>query len=82
MSTERSSLREWLARTCPNGIEIDPLTKEQLDAIFQWSTIHGSGNGWTGTSGTGAMHIRWLLRERERLLHELANVEAMAHPSR
>jgi len=36
--------------------------------MFEWSTRHGSANGWTGASGSGASYIRRLLLERKLLM--------------
>lgn len=79
MSTEPEYLRNWLAK---QGDEITPLTTEQMESIFTWSTKHGSGNGWTGTTGEGAMFIRWLLRDWQRLRNSLAAVEELARRQR
>ena len=62
--TEPVSFRAWCARQT----NVEPLTDRELNEIFTWSTKHGSGNGWTGSSGTGATYIRMLLRERQRLI--------------
>jgi hypothetical protein len=48
-----------------------PITPERLADFFLWTTQHGPANGWTGTSGTAAVIIRELLRERIRLVEEL-----------
>lgn len=49
-----------------------PLSEDRLFAAWQWSQIHGPANSWTGTSGTAALLIRELLRER---LHLIAALE-------
>ena len=79
---ELLQLANFCMKTLTGTKSREDLEESQLDGIFEWSTIHGSGNGWTGTSGTGAMYVRWLLRERERLLQRLESVAAMAHSSR
>lgn len=55
-----------------------PLCESRLIAAWQWSQIHGPANSWTGTTGTAALFIRELLRERLRLLNELASVTEAA----
>lgn len=47
-----------------------PIPAERLIEMFLWTTIHGSGNCWSGTSGTAATMIRELLRERIMLAQE------------
>ena len=48
-----------------------PLPDDRLAKIFGTTCRYGSGNLWTGTSGTLAGYIRELLRENEWMKHEL-----------
>lgn len=45
----------------------DPLTTDQLAEMFTATCKYGSGNLWTGTTGTLATYVRLLLREVEHL---------------
>ena len=44
-----------------------PLTDQQRLAAWQWSQQFGPANCWTGGAGTGAVYVRRLLMEVERL---------------
>ena len=48
-----------------------PLSESELDAMFEATCRYGSGNCWTGTSGTLAAMIRKLLRERRHLIEAM-----------
>ena len=48
----------------------DPLSDERLSEMFTATCKYGSGNCWTGTSGTLASMVRELLREVEHLRAE------------
>lgn len=43
-----------------------PISREELEAAFNWSTKFGPPNCWTGTLGGAAVIIRGLLRELQR----------------
>jgi len=45
-----------------------PLSDERLAEMFTATCRYGSGNCWTGTTGTLATYIRELLREREWIM--------------
>ncbi len=49
----------------------EPIPYADIVAMFEWTARHGSGNGWTGTTGTPAAMLRRLLRERVHLLQAL-----------
>ena len=51
------------------------LTEDDIARIMHRMTRAGAGNCWTGTAGTLATDIHRLLRERARLLAELAQLE-------
>ena len=53
----------------------DRLTEDDIVRIMHRCTQAGCANNWTGTSGTLAADVRRLLRERLRLLVELARKE-------
>ena len=47
------------------------LSESELDAMFEATCRYGSGNCWTGTTGTLAAMIRKLLRERRHLIEAM-----------
>lgn len=59
----QQSYRSWAAQNQTST----PLTDEQRLAAWQWSQIYGPANCWTGGGGAGAVHVRRLLMEVERL---------------
>ncbi len=52
-----------------------PLTADDIVRIEHRARRAGSGNCWTGTSGTLAADVIRLLAERSRLLCQLAHSE-------
>lgn len=60
---------EWTAAATSGTYT--PLPSERLIEMFQWTTIHGSSNCWSGTSGTAATMIRELLLERIGLKEQI-----------
>lgn len=52
-----------------------PLTEHDIARIEHRARRAGSGNCWTGTSGTLASDVIRLLAERARLLCQLAHSE-------
>lgn len=58
--------------------EPQPLTADDCARIEHRARRAGSGNCWTGTSGTLAADVMRLLRERARLLCQLAHLENRA----
>lgn len=60
--------------------ELLPLTADDCARIEHRARRAGSGNCWTGTSGTLAGDVIRLLRERARLLAELAYREHRPAP--
>lgn len=50
-----------------------PLPRDLLDAMFEATARSGSGNCWTGTSGSLAAMVRQLLRERAHLIRRIEN---------
>jgi hypothetical protein len=44
------------------------LTDDEVKTIREFSQKWGPANCWTGTAGTAANYIRWLLAERDELL--------------
>lgn len=67
-----TTFEDWEATQAPSP----PLTPDELDEIFTWTRRHGSGNCWTGITGTAATHIVRLLRERQRLIAEVTALQA------
>jgi hypothetical protein len=54
----------------------EPYTEEEAREAKLWVGRHGPSNAWTATSGTAARMIGRLLKERERLLQEVALLKA------
>ena len=48
-----------------------PLPDLLLDEMFQATARYGSGNCWSGATGSLAAMVRQLLRERAHLIREL-----------
>lgn len=65
------SLREGWEDAATAGT-YTPIPDGELDAMWEYSVKHGSGNGWTGDKA--ATMIRKLLRERKHLINELERV--------
>lgn len=53
-----------------------PYTDAEAAEAWQFANRHGPANAWTATNGTAARMIGRLLRERERLLEEIALLKA------
>lgn len=56
----------------------DPLDEECLADMFTATCRYGSGNLWTGTTGTLAGYVRLLLREVAHLRHAIVENEDAA----
>lgn len=54
------------------------ITEEELGELFAWTAKHGSGNGWTGSTGRVSMLIRYLMADRERLRRLLSEQQGNA----
>ena len=68
MSSEPQSHDEW-ARSfqCDHSSWVSHC---ELQAMYEATCRYGSGNCWTGTTGTLAAMVRRLLEERLRMLSE------------
>jgi len=53
----------------------EPYTEDEAREAWLFVNRHGPSNAWTATGGTAARMIGRLLKERERLLAELARRE-------
>lgn len=68
------SFTEW--REAAMADTYQPLSESDLDEMFSWTARHGSGNGFTGSSGTSATYIRKLLREVAHLRMEVETMRS------
>ena len=66
---EVESYDDWAAAI--RTAELRPLHKWRLQEMFEATCRYGSGNCWTGTTGTLAAMVKRLLEERLRLVIEL-----------
>ena len=66
-----SAYESWLANATAGTYT--PIAPERLAEMFRYTCCYGSGNGFTGTAGTMAGHVRELLREVEHLRNELGD---------
>ena len=68
MSAEETSYLNWSAAALRRTYH--PISSDRLAEMYTATCKYGSGNCWTGTSGTLASMVRELLREVEHLRAE------------
>lgn len=69
----RASWESW--KSAATVGTYDPLDEDRLAEMFMATCRYGSGNLWTGTTGTLAGYVRELLREVSRLRHAIKGTD-------